>query len=291
MNPVAILYYPEKKPWIIKTIAEKFAESLPKIGCPAEFTSTLTPKYTTIYHFNYLHCRQTTPGTKNFTYVTHVNEDWKLQLLRAQAEAGIVGICMSEDTARRMRELTKSKNFVGLTPPAMRFQPFPPLKLLFASRLYEDGRKNISVFERVLQLLSTDDVELSIIGSGWEEFIERVRPMTQKIHYTPDFSESAYLDYIAKTDLLFYGGCDEGAISVVDYLAAGKEVLATAQGYHLDFTSSDKLHLFSNNETLTEQVQLILQARQHARRIHQRLTDWDEYCRKHVEVFSGKLDF
>jgi len=291
MNPVAILYYTEKKPWIIKTIAEKFAECLPRIGCPAEFTSITTPNHKTVYHFNYLHCRQTMPGTKNFTYVTHVNEDWKLQLLRSQAEAGIVGICMSEDTARRMRELTKSKNFVGLTPPALRFLPFPPIRLLFASRLYEDGRKNISIFERLLNLLSEDEVELSIIGSGWEDFIERVRPIIKHINHTPDFSEEAYLDMIAKTDLLFYGGCDEGAISVVDYLAAGKEVLATAQGYHLDFTSSDKLHLFSNHETLAEQVQMILQARQHAKRIHQRLTDWDAYCRKHVEVFSGKLEF
>ena len=289
MDSVAVFCHPEATVWIIEVIAKRIAAGLNRIGVPAEYVTSLPFDHSIVYYMNYAQCRATIPGSKLFTYITHIDEDWKLNLVRAQAEAGIVGVCMSEDTARRLRELTKSSNFIGLAPPAVRYKPFPPLRLLFACRLYEDGRKNISTFERVIDLLAGAGIELYIIGSGWENFIEFVRSKVQKVVYSPDFSEATYFDYIRQTELLVYCGFDEGAIAVIDYLAAGKQVLATAQGYHLDFCGSDKLHLFSGSESLFDQTQNILQARQRELLIYNRLTDWDAYCRKHIEIFTGSV--
>jgi len=289
MDTAAVLCYPEASVWILEIIAKRITAGLKQVDFPAEYVTSLPSDRSIVYYINYAWCRKSIPGIKQFTYITHIDDDWKLNLVRSQAEAGIVGICMSEDTARRLRELTKSRNFVGLTPPAMRYNPFPPLRILFASRLYDDGRKNTTAFQRVIELLSEDDVELYIIGSGWEGFIESIESKVQKVVYSPEFSEAKYFEYIAQTELLVYCGFDEGAISVIDYLAAGKKVLATAQGYHLDFSGSDKLHLFSGYESLADQTRNILQARQRERGIYNRLTDWDAYCRKHVEIFSGSI--
>ena len=286
MGPIAVLCHPEENVWIIEVLAKRIAAGLQKIGQQAEYVTSLGQDYPIIYYMNYIRCLEVIKGSRQFTYITHIDDPAKLSLLRQQAEAGIVGICMSEDTARRLRELTGTRNFIGLTPPALRYGSFKPLKMLFASRLYDDGRKNVSIFERSLSLLSEADIELFIIGSGWESFIEKVKPILKKVHYSPQFSEETYLQYIAETDLLVYGGFDEGAISVIDYLAAGKKVLATAQGYHLDFCTSENAYLFSNDTTLIEQTRRILDKRRQEQQIYARLTDWDSYCHQHVEIFN-----
>ena len=185
MGPIAVLCYPEETVWIIEILAKRIAMGLQKIGQQAEYVTSIDRYYPTIYYMNYIRCMEVIKGIRQFTYITHIDDGRKLALLRQQAEAGIVGICMSEDTARRMRELTGSRNFVGITPPALRYGPFEPLKILFASRLYEDGRKNISIFERTISLLSETDVELYIIGSGWEAFIERIKRIRPAICIYP----------------------------------------------------------------------------------------------------------
>lgn len=285
-SELAILYYPEEKPWIIKTLAEKFTAEFNKFGQPTKLITAPAPDFQFYYHFNYQFCKNLIPGTKNFTYVTHVDASWKLALLKAQADAGVVGICMSEDTARRIRELTDSKNFVGITPPALRHDVFPDLNILIASRLYEDGRKNLNIFQEALNHFAGQNINLYIIGTGWEDFILSNKNKLKEINYEPQFSEQVYRDFIRRTDLLIYGGFDEGAISVLDYLAAGKEVLATAQGYHLDFLDCNRLHLFSTRETLQKKIRKIIGARESERALHDKLTDWGRYCRNHIEIFK-----
>jgi len=285
-SELAVLYYPEKKPWIIKTLAEKFTAEFNNIGQPTKLITAPAPGFQFYYHFNYQFCKNPIPGTKNFTYVTHIDMSWKLALLKAQADAGVVGICMSEDTARRIRELTDSKNFVGITPPALRHDVFPDLNILIASRLYEDGRKNLNIFQEALNHFDGQNINLYIIGTGWEDFILSNKNNFKEINYQPQFSEDVYRDFIRRTNLLIYAGFDEGAISVLDYLAAGKDVLATAQGYHLDLLDCKRLHLFSTRDTLQRQIKKIVEARESERVLHDKLTDWGRYCRSHIEIFK-----
>lgn len=283
---IAIVYYPEIKPWIIKDLAERFCLEFTKRGHRSTLINSPLAGYDTYYHFNYLQCRGVLPHTKNFTYVTHVNTPAKLSLLRGQAEAGIVGICMSEDTARRLRELTGFNRFVGLTPPALRYGEFPDLSILIASRLYDDGRKNLTTMKDALDRLKGPNSVLNIMGSGWEEFIAAYKDQFKAINYHPVFSERTYLELIETTNLLIYSGFDEGAISVLDYLASGKRVLATAQGYHLDYADCANLYLFSDAPTLDAQISKIQTEINLARAQHKRVTDWDGYCARHVELFG-----
>lgn len=283
---IAIVYYPEIKPWIIKDLAERFCLEFNKRGHKSTLINSPLAGYDAYYHFNYLQCKGVLPNTKNFTYVTHVNTSSKLALLHRQAEAGVVGICMSEDTARRLRELTGSDRFVGITPPALRYREFPDLSILIASRLYDDGRKNLVMMKSALDQLKGKNTVLNIMGSGWDEFIAVYKDQFRAINYHPTFSEQIYLELIDKTDLLIYSGFDEGAISVLDYLASGKRVLATAQGYHLDYADLENLFLFSDETTLNRQILKIKLEIQLARDQHRRVTDWGGYCAKHVDLFN-----
>jgi hypothetical protein len=73
---------------------------------------------------------------------------------------------------------------------------------------------------------------------------------------------------------------------VLDYLASGKRVLATAQGYHLDYADCANLYLFSDEPTLDAQILKIQTEVALARAQHKRVTDWDGYCARHVALFD-----
>ena len=96
-------------------------------------------------------------------------------MVRAQAQAGVSGLCMSEETARRLNTLVGEERFFNFAPPAMQPAERKRLAVMVSGRLYDDGRKNESWVIDFFRAFRPGDVLVQVMGAGWAPRLEALR--------------------------------------------------------------------------------------------------------------------
>jgi hypothetical protein len=284
---VNVLSYEPAGGWILYDYAAKLARALEPHVAHAQVGFGQAPGFDVTFHVNYQPLRALQVPGLHCTMVTHIDSAEKFNLVRAQAQAGVLGFCMSEETARRLNTLTGVNRFFDFAPPAMLDAPHAKLTVMISGRLYEDGRKNEAWAIDFFRAFRPADLAIRVMGAGWESRLAALQADGYDVEHAPAFDGARYRAWLAGADHLLVTGNDEGALSTLDAMLHGVVPICTAQGYHLE--QEGELLLFATHAQLMA-IAAKLQRRldeTHAQR--RRLTDWDGFARRHAEHWHAQL--
>jgi hypothetical protein len=289
---VNLLSYEAKGGWILYDYAEKLQYALKAHGTEVNILQSQHEGYDVTFHINYWGLRKISSPGLHCTMVTHIDTADKFRLICSQASAGVYGICMSEDTARKLRELSGFSTFLGLPPPAMSVPANPKkINIMIAARLYADGRKNERLVVEFLAYFSPIEVEILIIGAGWADIVSTIRLRGFKVIYFEEFERSKYVEALSGADYLLVTGHDEGAISTLDAIAHGVTPICTAQGFHLEL--GDGVLLFQTESELFAIARMVKSKIQREFAPRTKLSDWNGFASRHLnfwrEILSATL--
>jgi hypothetical protein len=285
---VNILSYEPANGWILYDYACRLKAELEPYVEMVNLSHTQQPGYDVTFHINYVGLREILVPGIHSTLVTHIDTPEKFSLINNHAQSGIVGHCMSEETARRMNALTGTKSFFNFSPPSMIRPPDNyRKKFIVASRLYPDGRKNGDWIVDFFSGFDSNDICVRIMGAGWEPYVSLWCERGYKIEYAPEFDKDLYIKWLEDSDYSVYTGHDEGALSTLDALLYGVVPICTAQGYHLE--QKGEMLLFQTREELHEISSRLKLELEERRRNLFRLTDWSGFAKKHLNIWNKAL--
>ncbi|MBT9492567.1 MAG: glycosyltransferase [Paucibacter sp.] len=284
---VNILSYEPAGGWILYDYAAKLAQALAPHVREAVVGFSQMSGFDVTLHVNYACLRQVQVAGLHCTLVTHIDSADKLALVQAQAAGGVWGLCMSDDTMRRMNTLTGQPRFVSLPPPAMLTAEHKQLNILVSGRLYPDGRKNDAWSIDFFRRFRPRDLRIRVMGAGWEGQLTELRGLGYAVEHVPAFDRPLYLDWLRASDHLLYTGHDEGALSTIDALLYGVTPIATAQGYHLE--QEGPMLLFSTHSQLMRIADRLQSELEETNAMRRRLSDWDGFAARHAELWRSLL--
>ena len=279
----------DKGKWVLYDYACRLGEALRPLVDLVSLSDRQQPGYDVTLHINYSGLLQIQVPGLHCTLVTHIDKPEKFALVNAHAQSGVIGYCMSEETARRMNALTGTRSFFGFPPPSMLQPPSARrLNFMISSRVYEDGRKNEDWVPNFFSVFNKNDVTIRIMGAGWEPWVSLLTEKGYEIDFVSNFNIDVYLEWLKISDYLLYTGHDEGALGTLDALLYQVVPICTAQGYHLE--QKGKMLLFQTRQELNEiaiKIKLILEEQ---RCNSLRLTDWEGFAKRHLFIWQRMLD-
>lgn len=281
---INILCYEPPNGWILWDYAVRVATALAALSQKVEINHVQRSGFDLTYHINYAGFGTISSGGVHSTMVTHIDTPQKFQLVASQARAGVHGICMSEETARKLRQLTGESRFDAALTPSLLPKKLLSLKVTIGSRLYPDGRKNESWVVEFARKFKPGYLCLRIMGSGWESIVAKIELLGHRVDYHPTFDGGRYVNLLTDSDYVLYTGFDEGSLSTIDSAVCGVPFIATAQGFHLELPGDNLL--YTNFSELMD-IASSLQARTESlREASNRLLDWGHYARRLMEVWE-----
>jgi hypothetical protein len=284
---VNVLSYEPAGGWILYDYAAKLVKALEPHVDFAQVGFGQAPGFDVTFHVNYAGLRQIQMPGLHCSMVTHIDTADKFALVRAQAQAGVVGFCMSEETARRLNTLGGYPRFFNFAPPAMLAAPRKRLTVLISGRLYEDGRKNEQWAIDFFRRFAAEDLLIRVMGAGWETKLGALQRDGYAVEHVAGFDPALYRTWLESADHLLVTGYDEGALSTLDALLYGAVPIVTAQGYHLEQEGAQ--HLFSTYEQLMDIGAKLKRELDGVNAMRSRMTDWDAFARKHAEHWRAQL--
>ena len=285
---VNIISYEPIGGWILADYAEKLRAALQEHVDAAVLSASQEPGYDVTFHINYFGLRQLQVPGLHSTMVTHIDTPEKFSLVQAHANAGVWGFCCSEDTTRRMSQLTGSSRFCSMPPVAMSEVEPMRINVMIAGRLYEDGRKNEKWAIDFFQRISPEHLVIRVIGGGWDEHLAQLATQGYRIEYQQNFNKATYLQYLKASDYLLVTGFDEGALSTLDAILYGVTPIVTAQGYHLEQRAG--IRLFSTFNELMVIAESIQTDATRINRDRELLADWSTFAVKHRDRWQAIIN-
>lgn len=275
--------------WIFGKFASKMEEELLKLG--QEVSISNTPDFEAdvnhyISYSNLTHLSKEYSGI-NTTMITHIDTAEKRELISFQTEHDVVGVCMSQDTMNKLTSWgIKREKLCYINPAQDGIMRPKKIVLGITNRCYsgEDLRKNDRLIVEVCKELDPDLFEIKIMGAGWDSIVEELQNMGFSVTYYNDFVREIYYDLMPSLDYWLYYGFDEGAMGYLDALAAGVKTIVTPQGYHLD-TIVKPTYLCS---TVADFIKVLKNVQDEKKAIVNAVSGWtwDNYARKHLEVWQ-----
>jgi hypothetical protein len=268
--------------WIFTSLAEKINSGFQQIGLTSIISSNRLENYDIYFHISYGQAVNIDQSKINIAYITHIDDIDKLASVVSLAHSGAFCLCMSNDTAWRLNKYSRTNKFFSVLSPAIIENPTfsESLELLFSYRIYQDGRKNVEDVVFILNFLAEKlSLKANFIGSGWEFITDYINMNKTEVSFS-NFDKLFYVESIKKTDYLIYTGWDEGAISVLDALIYNKKILATAQGYHLEYLDTTNLSLYASRDHLAIILNDIINIKIKQNSHYQKLTSWSNYCQR-----------
>jgi len=285
---VNVLSYEPAGGWILYDYAERLVAALTPHVELVRLTHGQAQGADVTFHVNYAGLRQLQVPGLHCSMVTHIDTPEKFALVRAQAQAGVWGFCMSDDTARRMATLSGEARFLDFAPPAMMAGERRRLNLLFSGRLYDDGRKNEAWVIDFFRAFRPADVVLRVMGAGWESRLAELSAAGYAVEHAPQFDKPRYQAWLKEADHLLYTGFDEGALSTLDALLYGVVPIVTAQGYHLE--QEGEVLTYATHAQLMAIAARLQRQLDETNALRERLTDWDAFARRHVAAWQRLID-
>ena len=273
--------------WIIQKFACSMRDELVKMGIDAVISEEYD-RNADINHYFFPNHAPVSNGNVTFM-ITHVDQNYKLQLIRSQTEKGAVGVCMSRETRDRLISCGVRPDRVCYINPAQDQQIMPrKIKLGFTNRVYNDSRKRESMLLDVCQKVDNRFFKFYIMGAGWESIVKELGNMGFEVEYYPDFDKQKYNEMMVDLDYYCYFGFDEGSMGYLDALSAGIGTIVTPQGYHLD-SGIEITYPVSTIDDIVEALHDIEKKRFKAIDFTEKWT-WESYAKKHLEIWKYMLD-
>ncbi len=286
---INIVSYEPSSGWVLYDYACRLADELQPYVDLVDISNVQQPGYDVTFHINYAGLNNVLVPGIHCTLVTHIDTPEKFSLINHHARSGVIGYCMSEETARRLNALTGTRSFFNFAPPALLRSPeINRLNFMIASRVYSDGRKNEDWAINFFRIFNKLDINIRVIGTGWEPYVFSLKNDGYDVEYIPNFRKDIYIDWLKSSDYLLYTGHDEGALATLDALLYGVVPICTAQGYHLE--QKGEILLFQTRKELEEiatKIKLIYEEKQ-ANKL--RLTDWGGFAKKHLIIWRKALE-
>ena len=284
---VNILSYEPAGGWILYDYAVKLAEAMKPHVAQVAVTHGQAPGFDVTFHVNYFGLRQLQVPGLHCTMVTHIDTAEKFNLVRSQAAAGVLGFCMSEETARRLNTLSGFTKFFNFAPPAMLAAERKRLTVMISGRLYDDGRKNEGWAIDFFRAFRPQDLVIKVMGAGWETRLAELQRAGYTVEHVAAFDRALYVDWLKSADHLLITGNDEGALSTLDALLYGVVPIVTAQGYHLE--QEGEILLYATYEQLMALAAKLQRRLDDENAVRERMTDWDRFARKHADHWLAQL--
>lgn len=240
----------ENTGWIIEKIMTRLISSLNDNGFESTVNNDLCED--NIHAHLYMHYLQIPKKASEcesakLVFVYHVNDLFKFLKVLSLLLRGFHLLTMSTETAQRIQRFTLYlfKNYISTVGIA---SDIAELNLSsnsqrvvcgISSHTYPDGRKNENWVLRVSKSLNPSEVRFEFIGKRWTSIAEELRKegfdvstFYNEIPFENSYSE--ILERIKTWDIALYLGFDEGSLGILDAVLLSKDVLVSAQGFHLE---------------------------------------------------------
>ena len=270
-------------PGILTKYADSMARELLALG--HDVTVSVQPRsdVQVNHHINYIAYRGH-PGL-NTLMVTHLSGDAHLGSAEKLAilEKGLLtahGICFSDDLASRLHDrYGMLSQLLHVVLPA--HDDLPPKRKVVAivSNTNPDGRKREEWVLHLVKRLDRRHWRFEIMGRGWERIANEMDECVPTF-YENQFNADGYPQLLKRADFLLYpGGEDEGAMSVLDAAHVGLRTIAPNVGFHEKLRVT---HAFCNLDELVEIFKKLERSP---------VADWTwrRYAEEHLKIWQEML--
>ena len=279
----------EDKGWILWKFAKKLEEYLVRENIKVTITDREAISADVNHYITFESLGNVCLGTKTIrtTMITHVDNLRKKDLIEMQANNGVVGICMSNDTYKKVLQWGVPADKICYINPAQDGDIHPRKTVLgITNRCYSnntDYRKRDDFIVEVMKELQADLFKIKIMGSGWDEIVRELEEMGVEVEYYNSFNRDRYIELLHSLDYWIYYGVDEGAMGFLDAVAAGVKTIATPQGFHLDVQNG----LTHSINTIRDCIEVLRNVEEEKIKKYNsiRFLTWDNYAKKHAEIW------
>jgi len=284
---VRIVCYEEVNAWILGKFARKLDEELKKLSVESSIANTPDPTADINHHIINLGYN----GVKSScdtTMITHVDTFQKLSLIKKQSNVVEMAVCMSAETMHKLAEAGVPRERLCYINPAHDGVIKPrPLVIGITSKTHRDGRKKQNILLQLIDHINPEEISFSIMGTGWNEIVEKMRAKGFTVKYQSEFVYDDYIKLVPTFDYFLYFSWDEGSMGFIDALAAGVQTIVTPQGYHLD--AKDGITYPIND--LKDIIDALNDALTTKRRLSSSVSEWtwENYAKKHLQVWEYLL--
>lgn len=284
---VRLVCYEDVNGWILGKFARRLHENLLLQGVDADIAKTPDASADINHHIIYINYdgKKTTTETM---MITHIDTDWKVEMVRQQLVNTELGICMSADTHRQLVRQGIPRHKLCYVNPAHDGRVRPRRRLIgITSKVQETGSKREYMLLELASRISGDDFKFFIMGTGWSSIVAAMRELGIEVDYHENFDESIYLPMLPTLDYYLYFGQDEGSMGFLDALSAGVPTIVTPQGFHLDVLNGITYRF----NDLPELLNIFREISEYPKRLSQAVEawTWSEYARQHVVIWDYLL--
>lgn len=273
--------------WIFTKFADRLCENLTAQDVDVSLSHDTCPAADVNHHIPFAAYK---PYKNDTLMITHVNIEKTLLLLQRQLKTAGMGICMSEDTMKKLVSYGVPRSKLCYINPA-HDRVIQPKKYVIGilHRCYDafDVRKRATAVLDILDDLNSAYFKFVIMGSGWEKIIREMREKGFETEYYPEFIYDTYNALVQRLDYLLYMGFDEGSMGYLDAMAAGVGTIVTPQGFHLD--SGYPIDYPCCTVAQFREAFLDLQRKRERRVKAVEDWTWQQYGLKHLEVWNYLL--
>ena len=284
---INIVCYEDLDTWICGKIAKRLNDSLLALGHEVTLGTDVVPSAEINHHIIYLSYAGASTGVHTLM-VTHIDNALKLGRLKEGLKSARAAVCMSREGVRNLIDLGVDPARLDYAHMGQDGKALPRRVIVgISTRLYPDGRKNESDFERMVRTIRPDDFAFKIMGFGWASIVDMMKARGFEVDYRQDFDYDAYLRMLSTLDYFMYLGGDEGSAAFIDALAAGVKTIVQPQGFHLD-APGGITHPFRTYEEL-EAVMASIAGERRKRVESVAPWTWENYARKHLDIWERCL--
>lgn len=216
--------------------------------------------------------------------ITHIDEIEKLNFVKDNIGNLSMAICMSNQMTHWLTKMGVDKSKLCYADPAHDSCALIKKYVIgIASRVYADGRKRETFFNKFSEDLDPRFFEFRFMGAGWEKQVYALKSKGFSVVYYDKFVRDEYYKFIQSLDYYLYTGTDEGQMGFVDAAAAGVPSIVTPQGYHLDAPDA----LTYSFWTYEDLISILLKLQSDRQKIIDSVSTWTwmDYTKKHIEIW------
>jgi hypothetical protein len=281
---VNIVCYEDLDAWILGKFARKMHENLLILGIESKISKVSDPSVDINHHIIYVNYNKI-PSSIDTLMITHIDDSWKLNLIKKQLEVSLMGICMSKETMLKLIAFGIPEDRLSYVNPA-HDGIIKPRKIVvgITCMVQNDGRKREIFLDKLAKIIDPDIFMFKIMGRNWDPQVRSLKSAGFDVEYDSEFNYDKYVQMIPSLDYYLYMGQDEGQMGFVDALSAGVKTITTPQGYHLD-APGGIIHSFN---TYGELVKIFKNIELEKKNLINSVISWNwlDYTKKHVEIWN-----
>lgn len=274
----------QEQTWIYKKFADKLVEYLSDDSLEIMVSSESRGDVDINHH---IPCLKFIPHPNDTLMITHIDDYKKVLILKKQLECAQMGICMSKETVDKLVGYGIPRKKLCYINPAQDNVISPKkYKIGITHRCYDqyDLRKRTEAILEILEGIDSEYFHFMIMGSGWDDIVQKMKNMGFEVTYYNDFIYEKYVNLMKEIDYYLFIGMDEGSMGYLDALAAGAGTIVTPQGFHLDVDCEIDYPCV----TVKQFKNAFLDLQNKRKRKVEAIAEWtwDNYAKKHLEIWD-----